>query len=123
MSDNQGSNFFKGLAFGSLVGFVAGVLLAPDKGENTRRKLKEKKDQLEPRLRDFALSFKNDLGPFFEGFIETAGDKAAQVKEVLGDFGSKISHDGSSDKNTISTPPPTAVKTAPTKRRFFKVNK
>lgn len=32
---------FKTLTFGGIIGFIAGLLFAPQKGEDTRKKLKE----------------------------------------------------------------------------------
>lgn len=37
MSDQRGSRFFEGLVFGGLLGLVAGLLIAPRTGEETRR--------------------------------------------------------------------------------------
>ncbi|MFH1347284.1 MAG: YtxH domain-containing protein [Candidatus Margulisiibacteriota bacterium] len=36
---------FKTLTFGGIVGFIAGLLFAPQKGEDTRKKLKESIDK------------------------------------------------------------------------------
>jgi len=39
--DNNTRSFFSGLAFGALAGVVAGILLAPQSGEETREDIKK----------------------------------------------------------------------------------
>ena len=41
------SHFFEGVFIGSLLGFIFGVLFAPTSGEETRRRLREFKDENE----------------------------------------------------------------------------
>jgi len=47
MSNNKNTSesFLSGALFGALVGVVAGILLAPEKGETTRKKLKSSYDE------------------------------------------------------------------------------
>ena len=50
---------FKTLTFGGIIGFIAGLLFAPRKGEETREKLKESigkgKDKFEEIKEEFSL--------------------------------------------------------------------
>lgn len=64
---------------GVAVGATLGILFAPDKGSNTRRKIKEKGD-------DYA----DDLGEKFNEFIEKVTQQFQQVKEEA----SNMAHDG-----------------------------
>jgi len=41
------SNFFEGMMMGGILGAVAGILLAPLTGEETRQKIKEKMEELD----------------------------------------------------------------------------
>ncbi len=64
MKDNGGS-ILAGLIIGAAAGLVAGVLIAPDKGEETRDKLNKK-----------AKKYKKDL----DKYAEELGEKAKNVK-------------------------------------------
>ncbi len=59
-----------GVLAGVAVGATLGILFAPDKGSNTRKKIKQKGD-------DYA----GDLGEKFNEFIETVTQQFQQVKE------------------------------------------
>lgn len=41
------SNFFEGMMMGGILGAVAGILLAPLTGEETRQKIKKKMEELD----------------------------------------------------------------------------
>ena len=84
------SKFAKGLFFGALAGIAAGVLLAPEKGEKTRQKLKEKKHEWEPRLKELADLFKKDVLPFLEGLAENAEPVVQKAKQTALDAGQNI---------------------------------
>ena len=50
-----------GIAIGAAAGALLGVLFAPDKGSETRRKLLEKGDNYTRNLKDRFNNFKNSL--------------------------------------------------------------
>lgn len=126
MSDKQSSNnpsFLKGLFLGSVAGFLAGVIFAPEKGEDTRKKIIEKKKEWEPRLRSLAATFKQDIDPFIQGFSEIAdfGKSSQSSEEVV----SKPPVDPAPQKTRevdASVPQNTSFSDSP-KRRFFKVKR
>lgn len=62
------NNTLVGILSGVAVGAVLGVLFAPDKGENTRRKLATNANDL-----------KDDLKQNFGDFIDTVSDKYESV--------------------------------------------
>jgi gas vesicle protein len=68
-----------GVLAGVAVGATLGILFAPDKGSNTRKKIKQKGD-------DYA----DDLGEKFNEFIETITQQFQQVKEEA----NRVAHDG-----------------------------
>lgn len=43
---------FKSLLTGGILGLIAGVLIAPKKGEETREKLKEESSKLSEKIKD-----------------------------------------------------------------------
>lgn len=57
------SKVLLGMAAGFAVGAAAGILLAPDSGENTRRKLSEKGE-------DFAADLRIKFDQFLDEFVD-----------------------------------------------------
>ncbi|MFV0507386.1 MAG: YtxH domain-containing protein [Bacteroidales bacterium] len=53
---NNSSSALVGIIAGAALGFVAGIILAPEKGEDTRRKIGDKakhlKDELDKKLEE-----------------------------------------------------------------------
>ena len=52
MADNKSSKFGLGVILGTVVGAVAGILFAPQKGEKTRELLKKEKERLEILIKE-----------------------------------------------------------------------
>jgi gas vesicle protein len=67
-----------GVLAGVAVGAVLGVLFAPDKGWNTRKRILKKGEDLTEDLRDK-----------FEEFLDSLSVKADEVKEDISDFSEK----------------------------------
>ena len=51
---------FRGLTFGGVVGFLIGLLFAPQKGEDTRKKLKESLDKGKDKFEELKDEFKKE---------------------------------------------------------------
>ena len=79
---------------GAAVGAVAGILLAPDQGSKTRKRLgrgiksggdeiAHKFDDLKDQVRSLINSKKVDLESTINSYVEKAGDKTENVIEVL----------------------------------------
>jgi len=68
----------KGFLTGGILGMIAGVLLAPKKGEETRKQLKEESDKLSEKAKPIIEQAK----PIFD----QAKIKAAEVFEKTRDF-------------------------------------
>ena len=67
-----------GVLAGVAVGAILGVLFAPDKGWNTRKRILKKGEDLTEDLRDK-----------FEEFLDSLSVKADEVKEDISDFSEK----------------------------------
>ena len=79
---------------GAAVGAVAGILLAPDSGANTRRKIKdkmtdlrdkgaEKLDEVETRVREKSQHLKEEAGHRVDALKAAVNEgKAAYMREV-----------------------------------------
>ena len=72
------SKILVGFLAGAAVGALAGILFAPDKGSNTRRKIADKSG-------DIKDSVKNSYNDFVDGVKQTY----AGAKEEAEDFASK----------------------------------
>jgi gas vesicle protein len=90
MSDN--GNTFLGLIAGTAIGFVLGVLFAPDKGVNTRQKLKEEvslaKDLLETKAQELkdqveSTTKEKSLEDQVESLVSNASFKAEEIITAL----------------------------------------
>lgn len=73
MSNNSAESFMKGLLFGTVAGVVAGILLAPKSGEETREDLRKLAVDLKERATDLYDQARKELEK-----------KIAQVKKVGG---------------------------------------
>ncbi|GGX33519.1 hypothetical protein GCM10007384_37740 [Aquimarina muelleri] len=91
---NNNSNTFLGILAGTAIGATLGILFAPDKGTNTRRKLVEEaqatKDQLareannlQDRVADVVSSKKETLDSRVESLVSDVSYKADDVISTL----------------------------------------
>jgi gas vesicle protein len=64
---NSTSKIFLGFIAGAAIGGALGVLLAPDKGSETRRKLAEKGSDLGDSIVDFGESIKEKFTDMVDG--------------------------------------------------------
>ncbi|MDK2772736.1 MAG: YtxH domain-containing protein [Flavobacterium sp.] len=75
----KNSNVLLGILGGVAVGAIAGILLAPDKGTKTRKKLKSK-------AADIKSNLQNDFDEFLEQMenkYQQVSDKATEVADVI----------------------------------------
>ena len=73
------SKILVGFLAGAAVGALAGILFAPDKGSNTRKKIATKSG-------DITDSVKNSFNDFIDGVKETYSG----AKEKVEEFGDKV---------------------------------
>lgn len=69
------------LATGVLVGGVLGLLFAPDKGENTRKKISDGSKRLSDSLKDKMNQGKEKLAGMRNSIRETVKDVRSNVEE------------------------------------------
>ncbi|GIW69276.1 MAG: hypothetical protein KatS3mg101_0023 [Patescibacteria group bacterium] len=90
---NEIGAFMKGAFWGALVGAVLGILLAPDSGEKTRKKIKEKSDEFAEKgrealeeLAEKTEKIKEQIEPYkeeAEELFKTAGEKVREETDNL----------------------------------------
>ena len=81
-----------GVLAGVAVGAVLGVLFAPDKGWNTRKRISKKGEDLV-----------DDLKEKFEEFLDSISEKVDEVKEDVADFSEKNMSKGSESEKEAKT--------------------
>ncbi len=91
MSNNSAESFMKGLLFGTVAGVVAGILLAPKSGEETREDIKKLAVDLKERAEDAYMSAKKEVEKKVAN-VKKAGGKLDETKyqelvaEVVDEF-------------------------------------
>jgi len=80
------SNVILGFLSGAAIGLVAGILTAPDKGENTRAKIKDKVNNL-------ADDFSDNIGDKINQLEEQINQLKKDAQEKINDI------KGTTDKN------------------------
>ena len=80
------------LLSGFLAGVLVGVLFAPDKGSETRRKISKKGADLKDRFNDFVDSISEE----FHSFKEDAEDLAQKGKQKAQTFANETGNSWSS---------------------------
>jgi gas vesicle protein len=83
MSNNT-NKILTALAAGIAIGGVLGILFAPDKGENTRKKIKDNSKKLSDSLRDTVKEGKNKLS----GLKNNLRERADALVESVEDYAS-----------------------------------
>ena len=87
----KNSDVVVGILGGLAVGGILGVLFAPDKGSNTRRKIAEKgtdlKDNLKGNFNDFVVSIEDQ----YSNFTSNAEDVIEEGKSKLERMSNDIS--------------------------------
>ena len=86
------------LAAGFAAGALLGVLLAPDKGNETRKKIKEQGKKFGDDLKEQLKKTKNDLNELKEGAIQTVKEK---LQETLNEMAVKSTGSASLIKRAL----------------------
>jgi len=82
MADNDGSgSFITGFLFGGIIGFVAGVLLAPKAGSETRADLMEQSEALRLRAEELGAKVRERVGPTVDVMRERVAPAVEGVRE------------------------------------------
>jgi len=74
------SNVILGFLSGAAIGLVAGILTAPDKGENTRTKIKDKVKDVADNISDNVGDKINQLEEQIEQLKKEAQDRINDIK-------------------------------------------
>jgi len=72
---------FSGILIGVAIGFVAGVLMAPDKGEETRQTIKRRTQDSIGQLREGADGFRQSLNDRSKTFLRKNGVTEIEIQD------------------------------------------
>ena len=76
---NNTAKIFAALAIGAAAGAIAGILFAPDKGSETRKKINETGKKLTGEMKGMCMENKEKLNNLTEGIEQ-------KVKETMKEF-------------------------------------
>lgn len=84
------TNYLACMLFGAAAGFVVGIMMAPDKGCNTRKKIKDKMDEYKEKAEDLVDNLKyegenlvNDIKGKGKNLIKEGREYAKRGKDYL----------------------------------------
>ncbi len=104
--EKQTNNFGIGLIFGVLLGALAGILLAPSTGEETRRKLIETTEDIQTNLKNLSQKVKKETDEMIrkgKDFVKEIEKNASHKFQSLEkDIKEKISDYDQVDEDTIN---------------------
>jgi gas vesicle protein len=83
MSNNRSGRFLSGILFGAAAGVIAGLLVAPRPGHETRRILKKSADALPELADDLAVVVQVQTDRLTENAIQQWDDTLVRLKEAI----------------------------------------
>jgi len=83
MSDNRSGTFFGGLFLGAIAGAVAGILVAPRAGRETRQILKKSADALPELAEDLSYSVQLQADRLSETAVRNWDSTLMRLKEAI----------------------------------------
>jgi len=82
--NKNAENFFIGVILGAAVGSTTALLLAPDKGKRTRKRISRKFKELNNDLEDIIDRSRDEIQHLSENLENNLSDAARRGKKVMG---------------------------------------
>lgn len=86
MANKNAANVLAGVILGAAAGLAAGILIAPDKGKETRAKLKKQARNLAENVKGQCSKYKDELKHGYEKYKKEFKKKASDSDVVDADF-------------------------------------
>jgi len=86
------SKIITGLLIGAAAGAILGILFAPEKGENTRKKIGRKSVDLKDTIKDKVNDLVDSIAEQFENVKNQADDIIENGKEKIASVKSQVKH-------------------------------
>ncbi|BAS55797.1 MULTISPECIES: YtxH domain-containing protein [Leptolyngbya] len=83
MSDNRSGSFLGGMIIGAAMGTIAGLLIAPRPGRETRQLIKKSADALPELAEDLSTSVQLQADRFSESALRNWDDTLGRLKEAI----------------------------------------
>ncbi|HTL89406.1 MAG TPA: YtxH domain-containing protein [Leptolyngbya sp.] len=83
MSDNQSGSFLGGMIVGAAMGTIAGLLIAPRPGRETRQLIKKSADALPELAEDLSTSVQLQADRFSESALRNWDGTLGRLKEAI----------------------------------------
>ena len=96
---NSGSKVLLGVLAGAATGAILGVLFAPDRGEETRRRISEGSRDLTTNLKDKFGEFVDGLAEKYETVKESANDLYEQGKAKASNVANALKSDAAGNSS------------------------
>lgn len=84
------SNFLTGLFMGTFIGGIAGILLAPSSGKETRDKLKEISEDVKDNLYEFGEQTMEQVNAYKENLSEKVEEVNDKVNDTVNSYKDQI---------------------------------
>jgi gas vesicle protein len=97
----KNSNVLLGVLGGVAIGAVLGVLFAPAKGSETRKKIANKSSDLTDSIKESVNKFSEKIAQTVDGFKNETNDIIADAKEIIKD--EKVNLDNLKEINKSKT--------------------
>jgi len=101
---NKGDAFFKGLFWGAVAGAILGVIFAPDKGDETRKKLKKLAEDYEEKGHEAAKTAKVEFRKAktkYEKIMERAEPIIEEAKDKIAEIEKRVEKEIAKDKGPV----------------------
>lgn len=89
-NSNNTASLIGGLLLGTVIGAAIGVLFAPDKGTDTRKKIMNKRDDLTDAMKDRFNDFLDEIKKEYDGAKGKAHELVEDVANKVDHMGAKI---------------------------------
>lgn len=98
---SKSTNFLGGVLIGTIIGGLAGILMAPESGKDTIKKLKDLSEDFADNVKDFSSEAMEQVGTYKENLEEKVETLSSKVSEKVGTLKDQLEDKLEEAKGTI----------------------